>query len=530
MDAMLRRGPNPSHRAHPCVRAKSDTYFARLLQRTGGVNRWHHDRQPAAVDAQTVIRQNRDTLYSSAIVDISAGATLTLPETSGRYQTAMIVNQDHYINRVFDQPGSYALTVAEFDTPYVLVAVRTLVDPTDADDVRDRQCRAGPADGRGAVGHAVDPSRLRPGEPGRDPRGAAGAEPRRDRLPRRLRRQAADRPDHPPHRHGQWLGRIARGAGVLSQCRAAAAGGACAAMAPVRAFWSISVYNQAGYFEPNALGRYTVNSVTAARNADGTVTVNFGGDASLPNQIPIMEGWNYAVRLYRPQTRRSWTARGRFPPSTRPRRWTRTDDLISTGLRHSRPPPPAPPRGDPPAARAPCHSGAGPRRHRAQRHSACPRRRSWPSGRAAPGQPATPGARPPSGPPAAGRARRPQTAACGVGGRGGCGRRRLRRRPGPLPARHPGGSSGAPAPTREQLAAEAMGGQPGKQPRAVADGVLGVEILADCLQLSRCLLGELGRQDEVGQRLRGRGPGGSSDQRQRRVDTHQQHRTLSGNS
>ena len=46
---------------------------------------------------------------------------------------------------------------------------------------------------------------------------------------------------------------------------------------PVDGFWSISVYNAAGYFEPNELGHYSVNDITAARNDDGTVTVRFGG-------------------------------------------------------------------------------------------------------------------------------------------------------------------------------------------------------------------------------------------------------------
>ena len=27
------------------------------------------------------------------------------------------------------------------------------------------------------------------------------------------------------------------------------------------------------------------------------MTINFGGDPDLPNQIPIMDGWNYTVRL-----------------------------------------------------------------------------------------------------------------------------------------------------------------------------------------------------------------------------------------
>jgi hypothetical protein len=71
---------------------------------------------------------------------------------------------------------------------------------------------------------------------------------------------------------------------------------------PVDCFWSISAYNADGYFEPNARGAYSVNSITAARNDDGTVTVLFGGDGDpAHNSLPITEGWNYLVRLYRPR-------------------------------------------------------------------------------------------------------------------------------------------------------------------------------------------------------------------------------------
>src|SRR6185503_15173275 len=37
---------------------------------------------------------------------------------------------------------------------------------------------------------------------------------------------------------------------------------------PVDGFWSISVYNADGFFEPDASGAYSVNSITAARNDD----------------------------------------------------------------------------------------------------------------------------------------------------------------------------------------------------------------------------------------------------------------------
>ena len=45
-------------------------------------------------------RMNRDTLYSAAVIDISGGATVTLPESGDRYVPWMVVNQDHYISRV----------------------------------------------------------------------------------------------------------------------------------------------------------------------------------------------------------------------------------------------------------------------------------------------------------------------------------------------------------------------------------------------------------------------------------------------
>ena len=117
------------------ARAETDRMFAALAQQSGGVNRLHHNRVPTPLDQQPVIRMNRDTLYSLAIVDLQGGATVTVPESGDRYVSVMVVNQDHYINRVFTEPGEYPLTVEEFDTPYVLLGARVLVDATDPADI-----------------------------------------------------------------------------------------------------------------------------------------------------------------------------------------------------------------------------------------------------------------------------------------------------------------------------------------------------------------------------------------------------------
>ncbi len=71
---------------------------------------------------------------------------------------------------------------------------------------------------------------------------------------------------------------------------------------PVDGFWSISLYNQQGFFQPNPRGQYSVNSLTGRAGADGSVTVQFGScGETTPNCLPIMPGWNYTVRLYRPR-------------------------------------------------------------------------------------------------------------------------------------------------------------------------------------------------------------------------------------
>ena len=63
----------------------------------------------------------------------------------------------------------------------------------------------------------------------------------------------------------------------------------------------MSVYNAAGYFEKNPLNTYSLNNITAKKDPDGGVTIQFGGcDGKIANCLPIMPGWNYTVRLYRP--------------------------------------------------------------------------------------------------------------------------------------------------------------------------------------------------------------------------------------
>jgi len=61
------------------------------------------------------------------------------------------------------------------------------------------------------------------------------------------------------------------------------------------------MYNEEGYFNENEYNSYGFGDRTAKKNADGSVTLHFGGDPNSNNYIPITKGWNYVVRMYRPR-------------------------------------------------------------------------------------------------------------------------------------------------------------------------------------------------------------------------------------
>ena len=95
-----------------------------------------HRREPTAIDRQDVIRMNRDTLYSSAVIDLDASpATVTLPDAAGRFMAMQVINEDHYTVTVVYEPGVHTFTKEQVATRYVLFLVRTFVDPANPSDV-----------------------------------------------------------------------------------------------------------------------------------------------------------------------------------------------------------------------------------------------------------------------------------------------------------------------------------------------------------------------------------------------------------
>jgi hypothetical protein len=118
------------------ARAETDTYFAKFVKE-GGFAKFHHTRGLAPIDMQSVIRMNRDTLYSTAVFDLgSSPVTVTLPDTGKRFLAVQVINEDHYTQEVVYQSGTHTVTKEKVGTRYVVMLVRIFVNPEDPADLK----------------------------------------------------------------------------------------------------------------------------------------------------------------------------------------------------------------------------------------------------------------------------------------------------------------------------------------------------------------------------------------------------------
>jgi hypothetical protein len=290
-------------------RAESDLYFGNLLRSIGGAfGEFLHYRQPTSIDHQDVIRMNRDTLYSGAIVDLQTGpVTITLPDAGKRFMSLQVVNEDQYTVMVEYGKGNYTLTKEKVGTRYALAIIRTLLDPSDPKDLDEVHRLQDAVSTDQKSGGSFDVPKWDKESQNKvrsallvlastlpDLRHAFGSKDEVD--PVRFVIGSAAGWGGNPDKDATYLNFTPKGNDGTGVYKLTVKD------VPVDAFWSISLYNAKGYFEPNQYDAYSVNNITAKKNPDGSVTVQFGGcDGKTANSLPIMPGWNYLVRLYRPR-------------------------------------------------------------------------------------------------------------------------------------------------------------------------------------------------------------------------------------
>lgn len=291
------------------IRAESNLYMAGQVKQ-GALGKFLHTREVAPVEKQDVIRLNRDTIYSSAVFDLDAGpVTITLPDPGKRFMSMLVINEDHFDPAVYYGGGTHTLTREEVGTRYAMVAIRTLADPNDPADMKQAHALqdgitvsqpGGPGAFEIPQWDQVSQKKVREAlialsETLPDLRYAAGPDKASVDPVRRIAASASGwglNPDkdaiylnvYPKRNDGTTPHRL----DVRD--------------VPVDAFWSVSVYNADGYYQANPLNAYSINSVTAKKSNDGSIRIQFGNcSANTPNCLPIMPGWNYMVRLYRPR-------------------------------------------------------------------------------------------------------------------------------------------------------------------------------------------------------------------------------------
>jgi hypothetical protein len=290
-------------------RAESHMYFSGTLKRAGGLGKFNHRRELGRLDQQGVIRANRDTLYSEALFDLDAApVTVTLPDPRGRFQSMIAIDEEQYTPETVYGPGRFTYTKNKVGSRYLLLGIRTFVDPSDPADL----------DKVHALQDAIKVEQAATGTvefPNWDPvsqkkvRDAllvlAGTLPDTNQM-------YGPRGKVDPIRHligtaTGWGANAPEDATYVPVVPAKNDGKTVHRLTikgavPVDGFWSISVYGADGYFHVNDQNVYSINGTTAKKDADGSITIQFGGcDGTVPNCIPITEGWNYWVRFYRPR-------------------------------------------------------------------------------------------------------------------------------------------------------------------------------------------------------------------------------------
>jgi hypothetical protein len=281
--------------------AESDLAFTNMTKIVGTNEFFHFPVEAFDLDNQTVVRMNRDTIYSGAVVNVSEGATVTLPESDGRYMSAMIVQNDHYIDQVFKTPGDHAV---DADTEFVGVTIRiraNINDPEDGDKIRALQ-QATRFSANATDPHVMPNYDMEQLEALRNELAAEAAE-KGSLNNMQGARGTVDKRMH-------LLG-TAAGWGLLPDANARYLSyGQEDGQGCFQASYSVPPFNKPGFFSItmyNADGwifsdRAILNEYNIEFNDDGTFDANFGecGD-NAKNNLPIVDGWNFLMRVYEPR-------------------------------------------------------------------------------------------------------------------------------------------------------------------------------------------------------------------------------------
>lgn len=272
--------------------AYSNLRMGAITERAGGVNKFIEMPTPSSnPEEQLVVRMNRDTYYSSAVVDVSEGAFITIPETE-RYVTIQIVDENHETQPMIYGPGKHKITAK---TDHVFVIVRALEDDARRNLVLEAKSN------KPFVMKEWDMESFKKLEE----KGNAVFVEGYDQS------KAFGSKETGQTTYMNYIGAAGGWGGAMVVDNIYQSTGyldieGCYEMTfpdPMnKYFWSATVYNANGYMFNDVAN--ISSELDPVINKDGTITVRFGCD-DMPNNIPIREGnttgkFNVVMRHYGP--------------------------------------------------------------------------------------------------------------------------------------------------------------------------------------------------------------------------------------
>lgn len=278
-------------------------------QDLAGVNKLLHKRQLTPTDNQPVVRMNRDTYYSFAVVDVSKGATISMPEIpEGKYMSVQPVTEDHRIQAMEYGSGTFNLTTHTGTHLYLVIRLDSTFTEAQAKKYQDQMTISAKSNNK-FTSVQVDKASFHTVENGlkaQTPRimKRDGGETTYGMFtdPRDSSKEMFTKEKYAVGAALGWGGaqlkdniyEISRNY-PMTQCHQATF-----ADPENQAFWSITVYDKVGFMFNDVSH---VSSNTAKQNKDGTYTVSFGCGSDAPNNIKTKNDtgvFNLAVRHYIP--------------------------------------------------------------------------------------------------------------------------------------------------------------------------------------------------------------------------------------
>ena len=290
-------------------RAATDLAFANIVK-DGGSASSTHNRELTPIDKQLVVRQNRDTLYSAAVVDLDAGpVTVTLARRrrslhvdAGLRRRPVHAPGDLQARALHDHAQGHRHALRR-SSRCACWSIRT--NPADLEAVHAKQDEAKIEQPGGPGTFDIPKWNLADYKKITDALTVLG-----DTLPDKNHMFGMKADVEPVRRligvATAWGGNPEKEATYLNFTPAQNDGKTIHRLVvkdvPVDGFWSVTVYDAKGFFQANPQNAYSFNNITAQKSPDGSIAIQFGGcDGKVPNCLPITPGWNYLVRLYRPQ-------------------------------------------------------------------------------------------------------------------------------------------------------------------------------------------------------------------------------------